>query len=80
MNKSGAAYIERGKFSKGKVLQDELSVTVDEKTGERCLVGYDKKSKMKITLLFKSEEMDAERIVTETLRRNFLERIKKEYV
>lgn len=77
MNKKSTAYIESEKRLVGRTMQ--VQAAVDEKTGEQCVTGYDAKGKMKVTLLFQSEvSVDAEKLITETLKRSFLERIKKE--
>lgn len=72
-------YIESERLLKGGVMQAE--VAIDEKTGETCMKGFDSKNKMKVTLLFKSDSVsDTETVVTEALKRSFMERIKKEIV
>lgn len=77
MNKKSNAYIESEQLSKSRSMQ--TMIVVDEKTGEACVQGYDSGSKMKVTLLFQKETaIDTEAVVIETLKRSFLERIKKE--
>lgn len=74
---TSTAYIESEKRSVGRTMQ--VQVVVDEKTGEQCVTGYDAEGKMKVTLLFQSEvSVDAEKLITETLKRNFVGRLKKE--
>ena len=77
MSKKSTAYTENKKLSKGSDMQ--AMIVVDEKTGEACVKGYDSRNKMKVTLLFQSEAVfDTEAVITEALKRSFLERIKKE--
>lgn len=75
MNKNSIAYIESEKLSKGRTMQAEIAV--DKKTGEPCVTGYDGRNKMRVTLLFQSDAVvDTEKVITEALKRNFMERIK----
>ena len=77
MNKKSIAYIENEKLSMSGSMQTVIAV--DEKTGEACVTGYDSRNKMRVTLLFHEDAMnDTEKVITETLKRNFVGRLKKE--
>lgn len=77
ISSNATAYIESEQLLTSKSMQ--TVIVVDEKTGETCVQGYDSENKMKVTLLFQTETaIDTEAVVIETLKRSFLERIKKE--
>lgn len=81
MNKACTTYNEGKKCPVEPNMIEIFEVKVDERTGERCLKGYDEKNKMKVTLLFDSvQEVDEEKVIIEPLLHNFLERARKQAI
>ena len=75
------AYNAKENIASEKNMQEQFEVKIDEKTGETCLTGYDSKNKMQVTFLFQSDMIaDTEKVVTDTLKNSFIERIKKTYL
>ena len=73
------AYISKENSLQEENMQEQFKVGTDEKTGEACFLGHDSKSKMQVTFLFQSSTIiDTEKVITDTLKTSFIERIKKE--
>lgn len=73
------AYISKENSLQEENMQEQFKVGTDEKTGEACLLGYDSKNKMKITLLFQNDAViNTEKVIIEKLQQNFIKRVKKE--
>ena len=75
------AYNAKENISSESKMQERFNVGLDEKTGESCYVGYDSKNQMKVTFLFQTAStIDTEKVIIDTLKNSFIERIKKEYL